>query len=146
MPPLAGFKTWLQTPTDENLASQEASPLANQFETIGGFQTIDPSYTATEIDATNQSSNENRELLNERGIRSSNISGSGVLQNSAIAKALELNWISQKLRWFQVVQQDNNNRTYKSRFKITNFSHSSAHDGTVNFTIELMSSGPISIA
>ena len=143
---LSGFKTKLQTPTDEAKASQEAAPAAGDFATVGGFQQIDGDHSASEIDVTNQSSNESRELLNERGIRSMDLSGSGVLLDSAIAKALEANLYSQKLRWVRILQEDDGGRTRAARCKITNFTHASAHDGSVTFTITLMSSGPVTLA
>lgn len=143
---LSGFKTLLQTPTDETKAAQATAPAAADFSTIGGFQSVDSDGSASEIDVTNQSSGEYREILDGRGVRSLDINCSGVLQNTAIAKALEANQFSQKLRWFRIVQEDDSNRTKTAKFKITSFSKSSAHDGSVNFSMSLMSSGPVTIA
>ena len=143
---LGGFKTWLQTPTDEAIASQDAAPATGDFSTVGGFQNIDFNLTASEIDVTNQSSDENKEILNERGVRAGSISGSGILQDSAIAKAIEANVLSQKLRWLRIVQDDTaSDRTYSGRWKITDYSFSAPHDGPVTFSFTLSSSGEVSV-
>ena len=73
--------------------------------------------TAQEIDITSGSSNENRELLDGHGTKSHQVTFSGVVQNDATFKALEVNFLNQKLRWFRLIQADNANRKYTSKYK-----------------------------
>lgn len=146
MPSLSGFQLLLKTPTDGAMAIQENAPQDSDFATIGGMQSTSFDLAATEIEVTNQSSNENREILDGRGVRSLSITGSGQLQNSQIAKDLEANVLSNRLRWFQVEQQDNSNRKYTAKFKLSSYNFSGNHDGSVDFSLTLMSSGAVTIS
>ena len=146
MAALSGFRLLLKTPTDATIAIQTAQPANSDFSTIGGMQSTNVDWSASEIDVTTQSSDENRELLDGRGIKSLNFAASGQLQDSQIAKDLEANFLTQRLRWFQVEQEDNTNRRYTVKFKLTSYSFSGNHDGSVDFNLTLMSSGAISIA
>ena len=117
MASLSGFKFLLKTPTNEVVAKQNNIPNLNTFSTIGGFQSNALDFSATEIDVTNKSSGENRELLNRQGILSISASGSGILQDEAIAKAIEVNVEEQDLRWFALEREDG--RTFIARFKLS---------------------------
>ena len=146
MPGLSGYRFPIQTPSDSVKAAQDAIPDDADFETIGGVQNKGLEITAAEIDITSDSSGENREILDGHGIRSHNLTVDGIVQNSVLFKALETNALNQKLRWFRVVQTDNAARKYTSKYKITSFQSTGAHDGAIQFTATLTSSGPLTIA
>ena len=146
MPGLSGFTYTVLTPTDSAKASQSAIPDDADFTVIGGSQEKSLELTAQDIDITNQSSDENRELLDGHGTKSHQVTFSGILQDDAVFKALEVNWANQKLRWFRLIQADNSNRKYTSKYKITSFSNSAPHDGATTFNATLTSSGPLTIA
>lgn len=142
---LSGFQLQIQTPTDESVASGSSAPATNAFSVIGAIQSNSIEIAASEIDITTQSSNENREILNDRGIKNLNINVTGLATDSSLHKALELNVFSNKLRWFRLVKVDDSSRTYLSRFKISNLSQEGAHDGAVSLSFSLMSSGAVVI-
>ena len=146
MPGLSGFRFPILTPSDVAKASQDAPPADGDFEVIGGVQEKGLEMTATEIDITNNSSSENREILDGHGVKSHQITFSGILQNADLHKALENNFLNQKLRWFRIIQTDNGNRKYTSKYKITSFSTTGTHDGAITFNATLMSSGALTIA
>ncbi len=140
-----GFNLKVQTPTDDVKANQAAAPVAGDFSDLGSVRSVSLESTAQEIDITTQSSNENREILDERGTKSWNVSVSGVVSSADLFKSLELNVLNNKLRWFRLVQSDNANRTYLAKFKISNISIEGANDSEVTFSMSLMSSGPRTI-
>ena len=146
MPGLSGFTFTILTPTDSAKASQSAVPADGDFTVIGGVQEKGFELTAQEIDITSGSSNENRELLDGHGTKSHQVTFSGVVQNDATFKALEVNFLNQKLRWFRLIQADNANRKYTSKYKITSLSNTAPHDGAITFNATLTSSGPLTIA
>ena len=138
---VAGVTFLLETPSDDAKANLvTTAPQDADFSKVGGIQTNSFDFSATEIEVTDKDSNENRELLNARGIKSFNISGSGFLDSSAVHKALESNKVSQKLRWFRLKSDV---RTYVGLFKITSLSVEGAHDGALGFSLSLSSSGAI---
>lgn len=142
---LSGFQLQIQTPTDESVASGSSAPVANAFSVIGAIQSNSIEIAASEIEVTTQSSDENREILNDRGIKNLNINVTGLATDSSLHKALELNVFSNKLRWFRLVKVDDSSRTYLARFKISNLSQEGAHDGAVSLSFALMSSGAVVI-
>lgn len=143
---LSGFNGKLQTPTDAVIAVQTAAPASNDFATIGGLSNFSAELSATEIDITNQSSNESKEILDGRGVKALSLTFTGQATDAQLAKDIETNVLSQKLRWFRLLQSDNLNRTYTGKFKITNFSLSGSHDGSVEVNFSLMSSGVVTVA
>ena len=146
MPGLSGFRFPIYTPTNATKANQAAVPADGDFTLIGGVQEKGLELSAPEIDITNQSSNENREILGGHGIKSNNVNFSGILQNSDLYKALETNFLNQKLRWFRIIQTDNANRKYTSLYKITALSFNGSHDGAITFSCSLSSSGELTIS
>ena len=141
----AGQKFLLQTPSDEAKAVQDAAPSDGDFTTVAGMQTVTGDLTATEIDVTNQSSGENRELLDAHGIRAFTISGTGIMQDSAMQKALETTYANQKLRWFRIKQDDVTTGviTRVAKFKISSFNITGVYDNAITFNMTLMSSGAV---
>ena len=142
---LSGFKLLLQTPLDDAKAKQDAVPIAGDFSSVAGIQAKSVSINAQEIDITSGSTDEWRTLLADRGTRSWDISGNGVMDDGALAKKLESRSIDNSLNWFRVIRSDQANRAYTGKFKISTFNFEGNHDGSVNFDISLMSSGPLTI-
>ena len=140
---LAGFQFLLKTPTDNAIAKGENLPNDSDFQTIGGFVANSSELTATEIDITNKSSNQNKELLDGHGIVSQTLSGNGILQRSKPHVDLEVNLFEQELRWFQLTRSDG--RSFTGVYKVTSFQVEGANDQAVTFSITLMSSGTLYI-
>lgn len=139
----SGFRFLLKTPLDETVAKQDGIPDLTAFSTVGGFQSNSVDIGATEIDITNKSTGENRTILDRHGIRTLNTTGSGILQDTQLAKNIEQNVIDQDLRWFVLQREDG--RSFISKFKMSSYNFSGTHDGAVTFSITLMSSGTLYI-
>lgn len=140
---LSGFKFILKTPLTDALAFQTDRPNNSDFAQFGAIQSNTFEIAASAIETTNKSSAENREILDNYGMSTLDLSGTGFTDNSIIVKNLEQNVISQKIRWFLLEREDG--RRFISKCKITNISAEGAHDGAVSFSIALMSSGVIYI-
>ena len=143
MPALSGFLYKLKTPTNQAIAEGDTLPALSAFADIEGFQTNEFNGTAQEIDITSKSSGENRELLDGRGVVSIELSGDGILQPSPLSSDLAQAFLRQKLRWFSVEREDG--RKFIAKYKLTAFNTSGSHDGPINFSLTLMSSGTIYI-
>ena len=138
---LAGFEFLLKTPSDNTIATQTALPPESDFDEIGGFTTNSFVLNANAVDVTTKSNNQNRTLLDHRGILGLDLSGSGFLQDTTIAKRLEVDFLSQSLRWFKMERADG--RDYYAKCKITAYSLDGDNAGAVGFSISLMSSKTI---
>ena len=146
MASLSGFKLLLRTPLDDAKSKQAAIPADGDFTDIAGLRAKSLTINSAEIDITSGSSNEWREILPDRGIRSFDISGSGVMDDGALAKKIESRSIDNSITWFRLVQSDSGNRAYTGKFKITSFSFTGNYDGSVDFEMSLMSSGQLTVA
>ena len=146
MPGLAGQDFIIKTPAAESVANGAAKPQDSAFTALGNVQTLSKEFTATEIEITSQSSNNNRELLEEAGIKQMTLSVEGYVPDSTLFRSLETNMLNQKLRWFQVSRPDNSGRTYTGKFKITSLSDTGGVGDAVTFSLSLMSSGAVTIS
>lgn len=141
MPAQGGVKFVLQTPATQAVANGVSAPQDSDYSTAGGFQSNSMDFTVSLIDVTEKGSDENRTILNERGIKSTSISGEGFLENTQLAKDLETNLFNQKLRWFRMVRDDG--ATFTGLFKITAYNLSGSYDDALNFSFTLESSGEV---
>ncbi len=139
----SGHLLLLKTPSGA-IANQSAQPTDAQFSNYTGFQSNTIDFSATAIDVTNKSTSENMKILDEHGIKSYVVSGSGFFQDEALHKEIETNMLNQKLRWFQIERDDNVKLT--GLFKIASFSLEGSYDGALTFSITLNSSGAVAIS
>lgn len=140
---LSGFRFILKTPLTDALAFQTDRPNNSDFAQFGAIQSNTFEIASSVIETTNKSSAENREILDNHGMATLDLSGSGFTDDSIIVKNLEQNVISQKIRWFLLEREDG--RRFVTKCKIANVTAEGAHDGAVSFSISLMSSGVIYI-
>lgn len=139
---LSGYSFVVQSPLTEAIANGLANtPQDSDFLDLGSSRSDSADFSATTIDVTTKNSNQNQELLTERGIKSVSISMEGVLEDIDIAKNLEVNWGNQKLRWFRLKREDG--VTWTGKFKIESYNFSGDHGGSQDFTMTLASSGEV---
>lgn len=145
MAKLSGYSFLVQSPLTEAVANGLVNtPLDSDFQDLGSSRSDSADFSATTIDATTKGDSQNMTLLNERGVKSTSISMEGVLEDIDIAKNLELNWANQKLRWFRLKREDG--VTFTGKFKIESYSLSGSHDGSLDFSMTLASSGEVVIS
>lgn len=139
---LSGAKVRLQTPLTQAVANGVAEPQDSDFQDIGAARSEGLETNITVIDTTTKGSNENMEILDERGIKSNTITLEGLLEDSDIAKALEQNVDNKKLRWFRI-SREGDGVTYTGKFKLVSYNFNADYSEAVPFTLNLNSSGEV---
>lgn len=116
------------------------------YSTCGGLRSSSMTINNTEIDVTNHGSNQYRTLLDGAGIRSMDISGSGIhTGDAATLDLIDDNCMAGTLTNFQIVDNDSG-RTYQASFKITSFERAGEYNGAQEYSLSLMSSGSITVS
>ena len=137
----AGIKYLLKTPGDSAKAIQSDPPAKADFMTIAGIRSNSENNNIALIEKTSKSSNFNREYLEGAGVLSLDISGSGVLQADVLTADLQQTFYESKARWFLIESANGDLKIAKCVF--ADFTITGVHDGVVEFTFSLNSSGTI---
>ena len=145
MASLSGFQAQFKTPADKAIAIQSGAPSNADFSQVGSVRTVSRNFAAAAIDITTQSSSENRELLDGRGIKTFDVSVGGVADDAQIYKDLLADLLANNLRWFQIDQVDASVK-YTFKGKIVSLNQDASHDDAVAFTLEVQSSGSVTIS
>ena len=119
---------------------------ATVYTTMGGLRSKNMAINADGIDVTNHDSNQARTLLDEAGIVSLSLSGSGVHNGDATTlNYVETQCLAQTLTNFQIVDVAAT-KTYQVSCKITSMEISGEYNGEYTYTMSLESSGTITIS
>lgn len=110
------------------------------YVSLGGIRSNSATLNNEAIDITNMDSSEYRTLLDGAGIRSMDISGSGVLENEAPISTVRTAFLAGTLTNFNLVET---NGTWSGAFKITSFEISGEYNGAQTYSVSLQSSGTI---
>jgi TP901-1 family phage major tail protein len=123
----------------------EASLDVQLFKSTGGLRSKSLSFSAEGIDITNEESNEWKVMLDKAGIRSLEISGSGVYNNYTVFQSLVDAFLTNQLTCLMFVEVKTG-KLYEGCFKLTSLEISGDYDAESNYSISASSSGPITIA
>jgi TP901-1 family phage major tail protein len=115
------------------------------FKQIGGIRSKSMSISAEGIDITSEDSDEWKVFLDKAGMRSVEISGSGVHSNSLMLKQIEDKMLANELTCLMFLEWKNG-KIYAGCFKITSLEYSGDHDGEGSMSISASSSGAITRA
>lgn len=118
----------------------QASLASEIFQNIGGIKTKSISFKVKGIDVTNQDSDEWTNMLDNAGVRSLDIAGSGVYNASTVfetVRANAFNNVLQCLAFIDVIQ----GKIYDGCFKITALQVGGSFDAEGTFSITASSSG-----
>jgi TP901-1 family phage major tail protein len=115
------------------------------FETLAGLRATRFGLNADSVDVTTMESQGGwRELLVGAGVRSANLSGSGVFKDAASdARAREV-FFAQEAPRFQIVVPDFG--TMEGAFQITAIEYAGDYDGEATYELSMASAGAISFA
>lgn len=116
---------------------------SGSFITVAGIRSRQLAFNAQTIDTTDsQSAGQWRELLQGGGVKTANLSGSGIFKDAqSDARIRELFFAGQVREW-QVVIPDFGNIVGK--FQISALEFAANHNGEVTFDVALESAGEIS--
>lgn len=114
---------------------------AGSFQTVAGLRATRLSFNAETVDATSLDSAGWRELLGGAGVRSAQVSGSGVFRDAASdARAREIFFAGETPN-FQVIIPDFG--TVEGAFQIASIEYSGNHDGEATYELSLASAGAL---
>lgn len=114
---------------------------AGSFQTVAGLRATRLSFNAETVDATSLDSAGWRELLGGAGVRSAQVSGSGVFRDAASdARAREIFFAGETPN-FQVIIPDFG--TVEGAFQIASIEYSGNHDGEATYELSLASAGTL---
>ena len=113
---------------------------AGQFETMAGLRASRISFNAETVDVTSLESQGGwRELLAGAGVKSANISGSGIFRDAATDERARQIFFDAEVPQFQVIIPDFG--TIEGPFQITSIEYAGTHNGEATFELSLASAG-----
>lgn len=110
------------------------------FETVAGLRATRVSFNAESVDVTSLESQGGwRELLAGAGVKSANISGSGVFRDEGSDERARQIFFDGETPEFQVVIPDFG--VVEGAFQITSVEYAGSHDGEATYELALASAG-----
>ncbi len=113
------------------------------FQTMAGLRATRISFNAESVDVTSLESDGGwRELLGGAGVRSANISGSGVFKDAATDERARQIFFDGETPDFQVIIPDFG--TVEGAFLVTSIEYAGSHNGEATYEMSLASAGALS--
>ncbi|SIN89184.1 phage major tail protein, TP901-1 family [Vannielia litorea] len=113
------------------------------FETVAGLRATRVSFNAESVDVTSLESQGGwRELLAGAGVKSANISGSGVFRDEDSDERARQIFFDGETPEFQVIIPDFG--VVEGPFQITSVEYAGSHDGEATYELSLASAGALS--
>ncbi len=112
------------------------------FATVAGLRATTLAFNAQAVDATNaDSAGQWRELIASAGVKSAQISGSGVFKDAASDETIRAAFFNQTAANWQVVIPDFG--TVQGPFQITALQYDGPYDGELKLSLTLASAGAL---
>lgn len=112
------------------------------FDTVAGLRATRVNFNAESVDVTSlESSGGWRELLGGAGVKSSNISGSGVFRDELVDERVRQVFFDGETPDFQVVIPDFG--VVEGPFQISSLEYAGTHDGEATYEMSLSSAGQL---
>ncbi|WP_375258395.1 phage major tail protein, TP901-1 family [Citreimonas sp.] len=113
-----------------------------QFETMAGLRATRVSFNAEQVDVTTLESQGGwRELLSGAGVKSANISGSGVFKDAGTDERARQIFFDGETPNFQVIIPDFG--TVQGPFQVTAIEYAGSHNGEATYEVALASAGAL---
>ncbi|MGR3496836.1 phage major tail protein, TP901-1 family [Citreimonas sp.] len=113
-----------------------------QFETMAGLRATRVSFDAEQVDVTTLESQGGwRELLSGAGVKSANISGSGVFKDAGTDERARQIFFDGETPNFQVIIPDFG--TVQGPFQVTAIEYAGSHNGEATYEVALASAGAL---
>ena len=118
---------------------------AGGFETLAGLRATRLTFNAASVDVTSVGSDGGwRELLQGGGVKSAQISGSGVFRDAETDARARQIFFDGEVPRFRVIVPDFG--TVEGPFQITSLEYAGTHDGEATYEIALASAGSLSFS
>ncbi|MGH1413268.1 MAG: phage major tail protein, TP901-1 family [Pelagimonas sp.] len=113
------------------------------FETMAGLRATRVSFNAEQVDVTTLESQGGwRELLAGAGVKSANISGSGVFKDAETDERARQIFFDGETPNFQVIIPDFG--TVEGAFQVSSIEYSGSHNGEATYEVSMASAGELS--
>lgn len=109
------------------------------YTTIAGLRTTTWTINGEDVDVTTKDDDGWQQRLSGAGVRSVNISASGIFQDSVVEETVRGWAFAQTINWFLL--QFENGDTLESQFQISNYERTGDHDGAETYSLTLNSHG-----
>ena len=115
---------------------------SGNFESVAGLRATRGNFNAESVDVTSlESSGGWRELLSGAGVKSANISGSGVFRDELVDARVRQVFFDGETPDFQVVIPDFG--VVEGAFQISSLEYAGTHDGEATYEMSLSSAGQL---
>ncbi|MEL7013337.1 MAG: phage major tail protein, TP901-1 family [Pseudomonadota bacterium] len=115
---------------------------SGNFESVAGLRATRVNFNAESVDVTSlESSGGWRELLSGAGVKSANISGSGVFRDELVDARVRQVFFDGETPDFQVVIPDFG--VVEGPFQISSLEYAGTHDGEATYEMSLSSAGQL---
>ena len=112
------------------------------FETMAGLRATRVSFNAEQVDVTTLESQGGwRELLSGAGVKSANISGSGVFKDAETDERARQIFFDGETPVFQVIIPDFG--TVEGPFQVTSIEYAGSHNGEATYEVAMASAGEL---
>ena len=112
------------------------------FETIAGLRASRISFNAESVDVTSLESQGGwRELLGGAGVKSANISGSGIFKDATTDERARQIFFDAEVPSFQVIIPDFG--VVEGPFQVTSIEYSGSHNGEATYELSMASAGAL---
>ncbi|MBC7132693.1 MAG: phage major tail protein, TP901-1 family [Roseovarius sp.] len=116
---------------------------SGNFQTVAGLRATRVSFNAESVDVTSlDSAGGWRELLAGAGVKSANLSGSGIFRDAASDARMRQIFFDGEMPDFQVIIPDFG--TIEGPFQVTGIEYGGTHDGEATYEVALASAGRLS--
>lgn len=113
---------------------------SGNFQTVAGLRATRVSFNAESVDVTSlESAGGWRELLAGAGVKSANLSGSGIFRDAASDARMRQIFFDGEMPDFQVIIPDFG--TIEGPFQVTGIDYGGTHDGEATYEVALASAG-----
>jgi TP901-1 family phage major tail protein len=114
------------------------------FRTLGGLRSKEFSFSSEAVDVTNVDSEEWKSMLDNAGIRSASVSGSGVYTSEDVFQEFRSDFLNNALTCIMLIDAKTK-ELYEGCFKISELSVSGDYDAEGQYSMSAESSGPVTI-
>lgn len=114
------------------------------FRTLGGLRSASFSFSSEAVDVTNVDSNEWKSMLDNAGVRSASVSGSGVYTSEAVFKEFRTDFLNNALTCILLLDAKTK-ELFEGCFKISELEVSGSYDAEGEYSMSAESAGPVTI-
>lgn len=127
-----------------SMDATEAALSVILYKGVGGIRSKSLAFSSEAVDITNEDSDEWKSILDKAGVRSLEVSGSGVYSNYEVAAAVRTKALANDLVEMMIIEKSG--FIFAGPFKLASFEISGEYDAESNLSISASSAAAVSTA